>query len=65
MRNVIEKISAFVKDEEGLTMVEYAVAGALITTGAVAAFTALGGAVRDQIYAMGAELGVAAPGDGG
>jgi pilus assembly protein Flp/PilA len=39
----------FVKDEAGLTMVEYAAAGALVTSAAVAAFTALGGAVVARI----------------
>lgn len=40
-----QQILKFFRDEEGLTMVEYAVAGGLITAGAVAAFTALGGQV--------------------
>ena len=40
---------AFVRDEEGLTMVEYAVAGSLITAAAAAAFTALGTAVTTKI----------------
>jgi pilus assembly protein Flp/PilA len=35
-------IVAFLKDEEGLTMVEYAIAGALVAAGCVVAFTALG-----------------------
>jgi pilus assembly protein Flp/PilA len=35
-------IVAFLKDEEGLTMVEYAVAGALVAASCVVAFTALG-----------------------
>jgi pilus assembly protein Flp/PilA len=34
-------IVAFLKDEEGLTMVEYAIAGALFQLLAVTAFTAL------------------------
>lgn len=38
-------VTKFVKDEDGLTIVEYAVAGGLITLGAVAAFAALGGTV--------------------
>lgn len=42
MRNVIEKISAFVKDEEGLTAVEYAIAGGLISAGLVALFVTIG-----------------------
>lgn len=40
-----QQILKFFRDEEGLTMVEYAVAGGLITAGAVAAFTLLGGEV--------------------
>jgi pilus assembly protein Flp/PilA len=40
---------AFLRDEEGLTMVEYAVAGSLITAAAAAAFTALGSAVTTKI----------------
>ena len=44
-----EQIIKFLKDEEGLTTVEYAVAGALITVAVVAAFTALGGSVAGTI----------------
>ncbi|MNO02557.1 Flp/Fap pilin component [compost metagenome] len=39
----------FVKDEDGLTIVEYAVAGGLIALAVVTAFTELGGAVGDRI----------------
>jgi pilus assembly protein Flp/PilA len=42
-------IVSFLKDEEGLTMVEYAIAGALVAAGAAAAFLALGGAVTTKI----------------
>lgn len=42
-------VMKFVKDEDGLTIVEYAVAGGLITLGAVAAFVALGGSVAIAI----------------
>ena len=37
-----EQLIVFIRDERGLTMVEYAVAGALITLAAVTAFTFLG-----------------------
>jgi pilus assembly protein Flp/PilA len=47
-------IVAFLKDEEGLTMVEYAIAGALVTAAAVAAFTALGNNIGTQISALAA-----------
>ena len=40
---------AFLRDEEGLTMVEYAVAGSLITLTAVTAFTTLGNNVSSKI----------------
>ncbi|WP_137885346.1 Flp family type IVb pilin [Pseudomonas sp. 2FE] len=43
----------FVKDEDGLTIVEYAVAGGLVTLGAVAAFIILGGNVNTQITRLG------------
>jgi pilus assembly protein Flp/PilA len=45
-------IVAFLKDEEGLTMVEYAIAGALVSIAAVAAFTSLGTAVVTRITAL-------------
>jgi pilus assembly protein Flp/PilA len=47
---------AFLKDEEGLTMVEYAVAGSLITVAAVTAFTDLGAAVVAKITAITAAI---------
>jgi pilus assembly protein Flp/PilA len=45
-------IVAFLKDEEGLTMVEYAIAGALVSIAAVTAFTNLGTAVAGRIGAL-------------
>lgn len=45
-------VTKFVKDEDGLTIVEYAVAGGLITLGAVAAFATLGGTVCGVIQAI-------------
>lgn len=48
----MKMIMKFLRDEEGLTMIEYAVAGGLITLGAVAAFTGLGKAVGDKITAI-------------
>ena len=51
-----KELLAFLRDEEGLTMVEYAVAGALISAAAVAAFTGLGQAVIDKITAITAAI---------
>ena len=42
-------VLAFLRDEDGLTMVEYAVAGSLVTLAAVAAFTTLGTNVTTRI----------------
>jgi len=42
-------ILSFLRDEEGLTTVEYAVAGSLIALAVVTAFTDLGTAVGDAI----------------
>ncbi|MDE3739686.1 Flp family type IVb pilin [Pseudomonas resinovorans] len=53
-------VMKFVKDEDGLTIVEYAVAGGLITVGVVASFVILGGHVKTVIDALATELGKAA-----
>jgi pilus assembly protein Flp/PilA len=45
-------IVAFLKDEAGLTMVEYAIAGALISIAAVTAFTDLGTAIATRINGL-------------
>jgi pilus assembly protein Flp/PilA len=42
----------FLRDERGLTMVEYAIAGALVTAAAVGVFTDLGNAVVTRITAL-------------
>ena len=52
MKNLNKMLKAFWQEESGLTMVEYAVAGTLVTLGAVAAFTSLGGAITTQIGAI-------------
>lgn len=49
MNKFMDKISNFIKEEEGLTTVEYAVAGTLIALAVVAAFTQLGNSVGDAI----------------
>lgn len=46
------KLVEFIRDEEGLTMVEYAIAGGLVGAGAVAAFRLLGGEVSRVITAI-------------
>ncbi|MCQ4347549.1 Flp family type IVb pilin [Pseudomonas stutzeri] len=53
IKGIKEAVVKFIKDEEGLTIVEYAVAGGLITLGAVAAFITLGENVDTQITCLG------------
>ena len=53
VQSIRNYIHAFIKDEDGLTFVEYAVAGGLITLGAVAAFITLGGNVSTAITSLG------------
>lgn len=53
MKNAIR---SFLRDEEGLTTVEYAVGGALITLAVVAAFTLLGNNVAAVINAIAAVI---------
>ena len=43
------EILKFLKEEEGLTIVEYAIAGSLVAGGAVAAFTLLGTNIKGFI----------------
>ena len=52
MKIVTNKIAKFLKDEEGLTTVEYAVAGTLVSLAIVAAFTNLSNAVGDSINSI-------------
>ena len=52
MRELNKKLAAVWGEQEGLTTVEYAVAGTLVTLAVIAAFTALGGAVSAQIQAI-------------
>ena len=44
-----EKLLAFLRDEDGLTIVEYAVAASLITATVAGTFFALGGTVEGVI----------------
>ena len=53
-------IVAFLKEEEGLTMVEYAIAGSLVAATAAATFTLLGNAIVTKITALIAAMSVAA-----
>lgn len=53
LQTIKEAVVKFIKDEEGLTIVEYAVAGGLITVAVVAAFITLGGNVNTRITSLG------------
>jgi len=45
MKTFIQEVKAFFSEEEGLTIVEYAVGGSLVAVGAVFAFEDLGESV--------------------
>jgi len=47
-----KNLLAFIRDEEGLTMVEYAVAGSLVAVACVTAFTNLGTNIATAIGKM-------------
>jgi len=49
-------VMKFLQDEEGLTIVEYAVAAALISAAVLTAFTALGQAVIAKLAALTAAI---------
>jgi pilus assembly protein Flp/PilA len=52
MKMMIDKLAKFLKEEEGLTTVEYAVAGTLVALAVVTSFTNLGTAVSNSIDAI-------------
>lgn len=51
-KNVVRALSTLGTREDGLTTVEYAIAGTLVTLAVIGAFTALGNAVSAQIQAI-------------
>ncbi len=53
-----KKLRAFLRTEEGLTIVEYAVAAGLITAAVAASFVALGGAVDVVITTITGFIGI-------
>ncbi len=57
MKLITKKLRTFVREEEGLTTVEYAVAGGLIALAVVGAFQALGGTVGGVITGIDAAIG--------
>lgn len=64
MNSLKKTLTTLWHDEEGLTIVEYAVAGGLIAAGAIAAFTNLGLIVAKVINFLTAAL-TASPAGGG
>lgn len=53
---MLKQVTSFLKDEEGLTTVEYAVAGSLVAAAVVIAFTALGTQVGNVITGITADI---------
>jgi pilus assembly protein Flp/PilA len=54
---MFNKLFAFIRDEEGLTTVEYAIAGGLVAGGLILAFNTLGLNVGDVIRDLHAAIG--------
>ncbi len=52
MRNYVKAVKTFIRDEEGLTVVEYAVAGGVLAGAIVVAFSGFGTAVQTKISAI-------------
>ena len=64
MNNIGSGLVALWKEDEGLTVVEYAIAGGLIGATVIGAFVALGGTVGGIINYIQQQL-AGAPGGGG
>ena len=54
---VVEMMKNFWTEEEGLTMVEYALIGALVVVGAITAFTTLGTNVSTKVNRIATAVG--------
>ena len=52
MFDVVAKCYAFLRNEEGLVTVEYAISGAIVAAGSITAFSSLGVAIMDRINTM-------------
>lgn len=57
MSNISRKLFALLREEDGLTTVEYAIAGSLVGLAVVLAFTNLGTQVGNRICAITAAIG--------
>jgi pilus assembly protein Flp/PilA len=57
MSSIIKKVSDFIRDEEGLTTVEYAIAGGLVGLAVVTSFETLGTTVGGVIDDITTEIG--------
>ena len=60
MQTIKASVVKFIKDEDGLTIVEYAVAGGLITLAVAAGFTSLGSGISAQLTRLTTCVGGAA-----
>ncbi|MBV7545220.1 Flp family type IVb pilin [Pseudomonas sp. PDM26] len=62
VQTIKASVLKFIKDEDGLTIVEYAVAGGLITLAVVTAFTTLGTAITTKLAKLAACMGATGTG---
>lgn len=62
---IAKELLRLVNDEDGLTIVEYAIAGGLVAAGVVFAFTGLGGNVEQVITKLCEAVGDGAVSAGG
>ena len=58
---MMKKVISFLKNEEGLTTVEYAIAGGLVGAAVIAGFQALGVNVGGVINGIGVAIGAIPP----
>ena len=57
IKKLLNQIQRLGREDQGLTMVEYAVAGALIAVAATVAFQSLGSAVSSKIESITSTIG--------
>ncbi|MCU9953557.1 Flp family type IVb pilin [Burkholderia sp. MS455] len=56
MSKLIQQVSRFVRDEDGVTAIEYGLIAALIAVGIIVAVTAVGTELKDVFTTIAADL---------
>jgi pilus assembly protein Flp/PilA len=57
MRNFIHKVAEFLRDEQGVTSIEYGLLASAVAVAAIASLSALGGTIKTAFTTAAASIG--------